>query len=1435
VADTETLVKQAVFTGDVIVTDFYLDATDPDNPPDSTLVFKLIDPAADLPPHTQLLINGVPAGAGSTFTQQDILDNIITFRRTGGDIADVGAYSARFTLTDGIAVTLMQTWRIILITPAQAGGPGGEGGAAAQFPEVDTNLPLSVPEGQTVTINSSQLHTSSLNPADVFTYTLKTAPDPAQGSIYVNGSIISAGGSFTQVQLDANLVEYRHTGAEVEALASSAAPFTFDVSNGTYQARNQVFTLNLTPVNDAPAIAQTQPALPLSEGTTAVPLNAKDVSAYANAVTLTTAQLQDVDAEVNAGAGSQSELMYVITVAPGGGNIVLWNGSAWAPLKAGDRFSAADIAADNVAYFHNPDSEPNAATDSVTVYLTDGGSNPDGSVTKSSEATVTFTVDNVNDAPVANNAAFTLSEGGTQPLNASLLSVSDSDVDDNTVAGLAARTYAIVSVPAHGTVEIDRGSGFVALAAGELFTLADLNTGKLRYVHDGSENFTDSFGYQATDSHSASSNIATVSISVRPVNDVPTAADGYGKVAEGNFLNIGVVNLAPPPSAGTLNPDGTGTGDFFKSHDPDNSIEQVQYRLTSSVANGRLYLDNGGGSTITLGMGSAWSFSLTDLVSGKVKYQHNGTETTSDSFNFTVSDGSGGTEPTGVFHIAITPVNDAPVLTGFGATKKYTEDQSALVIAPGAIVADIDMANGAGSFNNGTLTISGATASNDVLAVRNQGSGTGQIAISGTDVTYNGTAIGTFAGGTGGSPLVITFNASSSVAAVQAVMRNITFVNTDTANPPVSNRSVLFTLKDGGGTDYSGHDTATATVTVTIARVNDAPILAPALPNLGTITEDDIATGLTTTVAALAGGTISDVDAGAVQGIAITGLVSGNGLWQYNTGSGWNAIGAVADTGALLLRPADSVRFIPDGNNATTATVTYRAWDQSTGAAGAKADTTAGDGARVAPTDTSAFSIAHDTATVNVTAMNDAPTGLGNLTLTSIGEDTANPAGAVINALTGLNFQDVDTGATLAGVAVIGNAANSSTEGVWQYATDGNWKAIGTVADGATALALSATTQVRFVPVLNYNGTSPSLTVRALDNTYSGPFSTTTGGTETRANTDSTINGGITAVSGNTNTIGTTVTPVNDSPTITPDKTIGTTINEGSPIAISNGSVGLIIVDDIEAARNEGTGANQGKVSVTLNVPNGLSHGKVTLGSTTGIAITAGADNSNMVTVKGSLADVNAALNGLSFTPGVDTNTSEAVTVIINDLGNNGTGSTTPLTAAQTITIGAIVPGNNAPAVTRPATVTATEDTPFTFNGANTISIADVDVRSGDIVELTLTLSSAGTFRFSSAGGLFTNAAGTTPYTLINEAAGANVVVYGTLANLNAALNALVYTPASNVNSINTGPDYIGGAFSGHVHLDVTVNDRGYGAGGCCIWNWSQRFEDDRYHRQPGQ
>ncbi|MCE6983043.1 hypothetical protein EI534_38010, partial [Pseudomonas frederiksbergensis] len=78
---------------------------------------------------------------------------------------------------------------------------------------------------------------------------------------------------------------------------------------------------------------------------------------------------------------------------------------------------------------------------------------------------------------------------------------------------------------------------------------------------------------------------------------------------------------------------------------------------------------------------------------------------------------------------------------------------------------------------------------------------------------------------------------------------------------------------------------------------------------------------------------------------------------------------SVAANSALLLRATDKVRFVPDGANGTTATLTYNAWDQTcvtAGQQGTKVDTALSGGS-------GAFSLASDTASVTVTAVNDAP------------------------------------------------------------------------------------------------------------------------------------------------------------------------------------------------------------------------------------------------------------------------------------------------------------------------------------------------------------------------------------------------------------------------------------------------------------------------------
>ena len=55
--------------------------------------------------------------------------------------------------------------------------------------------------------------------------------------------------------------------------------------------------------------------------------------------------------------------------------------------------------------------------------------------------------------------------------------------------------------------------------------------------------------------------------------------------------------------------------------------------------------------------------------------------------------------------------------------------------------------------------------------------------MAGATVSYGGTAIGTFVGGSGGVDLVITLNTFADATATSALVQNITYENTDTANP----------------------------------------------------------------------------------------------------------------------------------------------------------------------------------------------------------------------------------------------------------------------------------------------------------------------------------------------------------------------------------------------------------------------------------------------------------------------------------------------------------------------------------------------------------------------------------------------------------------------------------------------------------------------------
>jgi hypothetical protein len=111
------------------------------------------------------------------------------------------------------------------------------------------------------------------------------------------------------------------------------------------------------------------------------------------------------------------------------------------------------------------------------------------------------------------------------------------------------------------------------------------------------------------------------------------------------------------------------------------------------------------------------------------------------------------------------------------------------------------------SYVGGNLTVSITAGDNvlDTLGILNQGSGEDQINVVGSSLFYSGSQFGTFSGGTGGTPLVISLTDAASPSVTQALLEDIAFSTTSTSDP---SRTVTFTLDDGeGGT--SGPVTAT--------------------------------------------------------------------------------------------------------------------------------------------------------------------------------------------------------------------------------------------------------------------------------------------------------------------------------------------------------------------------------------------------------------------------------------------------------------------------------------------------------------------------------------------------------------------------------------------------------------------------------------------------
>ena len=444
--------------------------------------------------------------------------------------------------------------------------------------------------------------------------------------------------------------------------------------------------------------------------------------------------------------------------------------------------------------------------------------------TNSGIATVTICVTPTNDVPIARNDQYSTPEDTVLAISAPGVLSNDTDADGD------ALTAIIATQPGNGQVSLSANGGFT-------------------YAPNTNFNGTDSFTYRANDG-TANSGIATVTITVTPVNDPPVARNDAYTVNENSVLTIN----APGILANDSDADGNA--------------------LTAILANGPT---NG-----VLSLNANGSFIYTPNTN------YNGT----DTFSYRANDGVANSG-VAIVSITVLPVNYPPV----AHNDQYStpEDTALVVFAPGVLVNDTD------SDNDALSAILAAGPSNGVLTLNSNGgfaytpntnfNGVDSFTYRASDGITNSqlatvtiTVVGTNDAPIARNDQYATPEDTALVIPLPGVLANDSDPDGDAlsailaSNPPNGN----LTLQTNGSftylpnTNFSGVDTFTyraidgdtnsnlATVTITVVGTNDAPIarddqystpedtvLVIAAPGLLANDSDPDGDGLATVIASL--------------------------------------------------------------------------------------------------------------------------------------------------------------------------------------------------------------------------------------------------------------------------------------------------------------------------------------------------------------------------------------------------------------------------------------------------------------------------------------------------------------------------------------------------------------------------------------------------------
>ncbi len=1209
------------------------------------------------PLYGQLYVAGQRVGAGATFTQAQLAAGQVVFSNGGVNAIDTLSFRA----TDS---------EISILTDELGTLRVGNHTTAARILQLQFQL-TATPGGPSATLIRLNEGTSSPVTGLATGDTISLTSAPVRGTILVNGVALGVGSPRTVLAGD--VIVYQHGGSHVDNDSFAL------LVNGT----PRTVTVDVLLTNDSP-ILTVSPVTGGYEGFTKA---------------ITTTNLQVTDEETT----NPAFLVYTVTGSPSAGTL-LKNGVA---IPVFGTFTQKDVIDGLISYQHNGSEK---FLDSVTLRVSDG------SATDTKVLSIQTTP--VNDQPSVTANFMELLEGEMKAFTASHLGVSDVDGvgADILLAQDSPLQVRIDTLPARGTLFYNHPTlGLTAVTTG--FTFNHSEIGRLRYQHDGSENFSDSFTFTAIDNNTYNNpgfdalgtRAGTMNIGVIPVNDAPMVNVNTGLVLDVNGDRRVYEGGTRVLTTAVLN-----------SIDPDSTTEQVQYRITSAPANGTLLLNG-------VAMAAGTAFTQADLASGKVSYRHNGSETTTDLFRFRIDDGASNVAEA-TFQIGIVSVNDAPTISTASNVTVNTADfqfNGARTIS----IADNDSATG-----NVTVTLTASEAGGRLRVT----SSTGLASVTGTNSNVL-TLVGKVSD-VNAALATLRYQAADLDGAATLTIHVSDGGNTGVDPSQVPVGEVTGLVNTGTTTD----EQASRVVNLQVSPIDDAPVNN--VPSSQTAYEDVTFTFNTTNGNLIS---ISDVDAFSGQVEVTLSVLNGRltlgstANLTFSAGDGTSdASMTFRGTVSAINTALNGLRYLGNSNYSGAETLTITTNDLGN----------TGDGGPLSDT---------DTVSINVLGVNDAPMISGPSANVLVNAETF--------AFTGgntISVADTDAATGLVTVTLTvndpgGTLAVSTLTGLSSVSGNGSSNVLsfsGTVTNVNAALATLAYTPA------DINGAA-TLTVLVSDNGNVGVDPSTISLPHTGTTTDEQ----------STRVFNLTVSDINDAPV----NTVPTarTVNEDTNLTFSTANSNAISIADVDAF--------SGIVTTTVSVTNGTLQAGGNATQRSALQTLSG-NNTSSLTLSGTVAQINAVLQGLIYRGSLNFNGNDTLTIVTNDNGNTGTGGAKSDTDTVAITVSPI---NDAPAIVVPSARTVQEDTTLTFSTANSnaITVSDVDALEGTGL-LTVTVGvTNGTLTLSGVTGLsFATGDGT---------ADSSMIFTGTAASINAALNGMGYNPT---------PDY-----NGSAQLSISISDNG--------------------------